>query len=241
MTLNRLVSLRDYESYAKSFVGIGKALATQILMDQGKMVHITVCSKDGSQLDTSSDTFKNLERAIKNRSRTIDRFKISGFKLLTFKIEATLAIDRRHIAKEVERQCTEALRDEFSFFNRNFAQDVTASEIMACLQKVDGVAFARLDVLEFDPSGVNKRAKNSELQKSSINKNVQFKSLQERINPVMQSFGSAGLSREPHGKTNQILRASAAVKVKDEIKPAEMLVINLDASGIKLKILEPTE
>lgn len=241
MTLNRIVSKRDFESFAKSFVGIGKALATEILTEKGRMVHITVCSQDGSQVDINSDLFKNLERAIKNRSRTIDRFKISGYKLLTFRMEATVAIDRRRIKKEVEQQCIRALRDEFSFFKRNLAQDVTASEILACLQKVDGVIFARLDVLEFDPSGLNKNSKSSEMQRSEVNKNIQFKPLQKRINPIMQLLDSKELSEELHGKANQILRAKGAFKSNDEIIPAEMLIINPDASGIKLKILELKE
>ena len=233
MTLNRLVSLRDFESFAKSFVGIGKALATEILMEQGKMVHITVCSKDGSQVDTGSDLFKNLNRAIQNRSRSIDRFMVTGYRLLTFRIEASLAIDRLHVAEEVKRQSLAALRHEFSISNRGFAQDVTASEIFACLQKVEGVVFARLDVLEFDNSGIGKK-----VQEAGFAEGIRLKSLPERISPVMQLLDNASLPRESHGKTNQILRARAAAKKNDEIVPAEILMINPDPAGIKLKILE---
>ena len=233
MTLNRLVSLRDFESFAKSFVGIGKALATEILMEQGKMVHITVCSNDGSQVDTGSDLFKNLNRAIQNRSRSIDRFMVSGYRLLTFRIEASLAIDRLHVAEEVKKQSLAALRHEFSISNRGFAQDVTASEILACLQKVEGVVFARLDVLEFDNSGISKK-----VHEAVFAEGIRLKSLPERISPVMQSLDNSALPRESRDKTNQILRARTAAKKNEEIMPAEILMINPGPAGIKLKILE---
>jgi len=233
MTLNRLVSLRDFESFAKSFVGIGKALATEILMEQGKMVHITVCSNDGSQVDTGSDLFKNLNRAIQNRSRSIDRFMVSGYRLLTFRIEASLAIDRLHVAEEVKKQSIAALRQEFSVSNRSFAQDVTASEILVCLQKVEGVVFARIDILEFDNSGIGKK-----MQEAGFTESIRLKSLPERISPVMQSLDNSALPEESHDKTNQILRARAAAKKNEEIVPAEILMINPDPAGIKLKILE---
>jgi hypothetical protein len=154
LTLNRIVSLQDYESFARSFVGIGKAKAEEIIMGQEWVVHITICAQDGSQVDRSSELFKNLNLAIKNRTRPMDRFEISGYTKLTFRVEASLAVDRQHLAEKVKKQCIAALRDHFSLSQRKFAQDVTGSEVLACLQKVDGVIFARLDLLELDSSGM---------------------------------------------------------------------------------------
>ena len=84
----------------------------------------------------------------------MDRFEISGYTKLTFRVEASLAVDRQHPAEEVKKQCVAALRDHFSLSQRKFAQDVTGSEVLACLQNVEGVIFARLDLLELDSSGM---------------------------------------------------------------------------------------
>ena len=235
MTLGRLVSLLDYESFAKSFVGIGKAKATEILMEQGKKIHITVSAQDGSRIDSNSEIFKNLQRAIENRRRPVDRVEICSYRLLTFKIEASLAIDRHFDAEEVKRQSVMALRDTFSFSRRSYGQDVTASEIIACLQKVDGVVYARLDSLQLDPY-----KKDNDMKMIAVEEMVKMKSLTERFTPISQHMEMALMSpaRFGSGRCLQILKASGACKGKGkrEIEPAEMLLINPAPFGITLKI-----
>ncbi len=240
MTLDRLVSLLDYESFAGSFMGIGKASATEVLTNLGRMVYITICAQDGSQVDPSSELYHSLVEAIKKRSRPIDRFKIfSSYRLLTFGIEARLVIDRRYSSREVEEQCKAALRDQFSFFRRDFAQDVAASEILACLQKVEGVISARLDDLRIDPSGSDKGIVTGEGRSGM---QVQQKNLLQRAIPIQEPSANAALSQMLPGKApdgvTQILKAKPAVNCNGIIMPAEILLINPDANAIKLDILE---
>ena len=235
MTLDRLVSLLDYESFAKSFVGIGKAKAKEILLEQGKIVHITISAQDGSQVDPNSELFQNLRRAIENRRKPVDCVQISGYRLLTFKIEASLAIDRHFNVQEIKKQSEAALRDRFSFSKRSLAQDVTASEILACLQKIEGVVYARLDSLQLAPS-----LDESEMQAVAVDENIPVKSMQERSSPILQCLEPAEMpsAQSDSEKSKQILRANAAYKCNGKIEPAELLLIHPARNGIKLEIKE---
>ncbi|HSR41279.1 MAG TPA: baseplate J/gp47 family protein, partial [Longimicrobiales bacterium] len=47
LTLDRIVSLRDYEDYARAFPGIGKARADSVWNGEGEVVHVTVADADG--------------------------------------------------------------------------------------------------------------------------------------------------------------------------------------------------
>lgn len=253
MTLDRIVSLQDYESFARSFVGVGKAKAAEIIMDQEWVVHITICAQDGSQVDRSSELFKNLNSAIKNRTRPMDRFEIYGYKLLTFRVEASLAIDRRYPAEEVKRQCTAALRDQFSFSRRKLAQNVTGSEILACLQKVPGVIFARLDMLALDHSGEKKSipiAREAGIA-GSEGRQLRQKNLAERMRPAEKPLNVDDLTRQLQyegrdetvcdeicRKAHQILRANPAVNLNGVIEPAQILLLSPDSAAVTLKILE---
>ncbi|MDD2754140.1 MAG: hypothetical protein PHS80_01300, partial [Methanothrix sp.] len=154
LTLDRIVSLRDFEYFVRSFAGIGKAQAISISQGQSKVVHITIASSSGSCVDRGSDLFSNLVKAIDAMrdpvARVRERVIVDSFLLQTFSIEAGLLIDPRYLAKEVLARAEADLRRSFSFENRNFAQFVTAAEVLAVIQAVEGVIAVDLDRLERD-------------------------------------------------------------------------------------------
>lgn len=55
LTFDRIVSLKDYEDFARSFAGIGKAKATWIWDGDKRVVQIIVASADGDKIGSSSD------------------------------------------------------------------------------------------------------------------------------------------------------------------------------------------
>ncbi len=154
LTLDRIVSLRDFEYFVRSFAGIGKAQAVSISLGQSKVVHITIASSSGSRVDRGSDLFGNLVKAIDAMrdpvARVRERVIVDSFLLQTFSIEAGVLIDPRYITKEVMDRADADLRRSFSFENRNFAQFVTAAEVLAVIQAVEGVIAVDLDRLERD-------------------------------------------------------------------------------------------
>jgi len=154
LTLDRIVSLRDFEHFVRSFAGIGKAQAVSIPLGQSKAVQITIGSSSGKEVDRGSELFKNLIKAIDAMrdpvARVRERVFVESFQLQTFSLEAGVLIDPRHVAEEVLARVEADLRWTFSFENRNFGQFVTAAEVLAVIQAVEGVIAVDLDKLKRD-------------------------------------------------------------------------------------------
>ncbi|PXF58098.1 MAG: putative baseplate assembly protein [Candidatus Methanogaster sp.] len=152
LTLDRIVSLRDFENLARSFAGIGKAQASALKMGQSHVVHITVAAANGSEVDSESK--EDLCDAIDLVRDPIERVYIDSFRLRTFTIEADILIDERHLADDVLAEVRATLKDSFSFENRDFGQPVTAAEVLSIMQAVDGVVAVDLNKLEPDAASM---------------------------------------------------------------------------------------
>ncbi len=154
LTLDRIVSLRDFEYFVRSFAGIGKAQAVSLSQGQSKVVHITIASSSGSAVDRGSYLYSNLVKAIDAMrdpvARIRERVIVDSFSLQTFSIQAGIIIDARYQADDVMARAEADLRKTFSFENRNFGQFVTAAEILAVIQAIEGVIAVDLDKLERD-------------------------------------------------------------------------------------------
>ena len=147
LTLDRIVSLDDYEDFARAFAGVAKALATPIRDRTGEWVLVTVAGPNGAMIDPNGDLGTNLAKAMVSEGDVLARFELRSFRPATFEIAAKLAVDPDHQAPLVLAAADAALRDAFSFDNRSFAQSVAQSEVEAVLQAVDGVIGVDLDTL----------------------------------------------------------------------------------------------
>ncbi|MCD4736932.1 MAG: hypothetical protein K8R53_12885, partial [Bacteroidales bacterium] len=147
-TLDRIVSLHDFENLSRSFAGIGKAQARALHVGQSRLIHITVASASG--LEVESKTHDELCNAIDSFRDPIESVKVDGFQLRKFSIDALLIIDKRYFADDVKSQVEASLIDEFSFDKRDFGQSVTAAEVFSVMQSVEGVIAINLNKLELD-------------------------------------------------------------------------------------------
>jgi len=156
LTLDRIVSLRDFEYFVRSFAGIGKAQAVSLSRAQSKVVHITIASSSGTRVERGSDLHTNLVKAIDAMrdpvARVAERVIVESFSLQTFSMQAGVIIDSRYLEEDVLVRAEAELQRTFSFENRNFGQFVTAAEILAVIQAVEGVIAVDLDRLERDDS-----------------------------------------------------------------------------------------
>lgn len=154
LTLDRIVSLRDFEHFVRSFAGIGKAQAVSVFMGPSKVVHITIGSSSGKEVDQGSELYKNLVKAIDAMrdpvARVRERVFVKSFKLQTFSLKAGVLIDSSLVAEEVLGRIRAELLRTFSFENRDFGEFVTAAEVLAVIQAVEGVIAVDLDRLERD-------------------------------------------------------------------------------------------
>jgi predicted phage baseplate assembly protein len=157
LTLDRVVSLDDYEDFTRAFAGIAKALATPIRDATGDWVLVTVAGPEGAVVDPAGDLGVNLGKALVGEGDVRARFELRAFRPAPFEVAAKLAVDPDHLPERVLAAAQAALRSAFSFARRSFGQPVALSEVEAVLQGVDGVVgvdldrLARLDRAPGDP------------------------------------------------------------------------------------------
>lgn len=146
-TLGRIVSLQDYEDFARAFAGIGKAQAVQVWTGESQQVHITVGAIGGAAVDPDSALYDNLVKAIDNARDPVQQAQVASYERLRFNLEAKLLIDPRYLADQVLAKVQAALMAKFAFEVRDFGQFVTASEVIATIQAIAGIIAVDLDAL----------------------------------------------------------------------------------------------
>jgi len=147
LTLDRIVSLQDFEDFTRAFAGIGKAQATLLWNGERQMVHLTVAAADGSIVDTSAALYSNLVAAIDSARHPDQLVQVDTYEPLAFSLSARVLVDSSAIAEDVLANVSAALVGAFSFEERSFGQSVTESEVLAVMQGVSGVVAVDLDTL----------------------------------------------------------------------------------------------
>ena len=246
LTLDRIVSLRDFENFARSFAGIGKAHASTLKVGQNRIVHITVAAANGSKVE--GEPLKNLCDAIDLVHDPIEHVQVKSFRLRTFKIEADVLVDPRYLPEDVLAQVEKNLRDAFSFENRDFGQPVTAAEVLSLMQAVKGVVAVDLDKLELDPPSdtpvpsmrSNSVAGTSSTPGMSARGNVVI-GRQVMLDPRFLQFHQPikHVSRMSGLVSPSAILTSEKAQVRGEkILLAELLLLNPAAEGVGLKELK---
>ena len=145
MTLDRIVSLQDFEDYARAYPGIGKALATWLWDGENQVIHLTISGANGSAVAPSSMLYDNLRRSIEAARDPGTRVRIGSYAPLTFDLVARLLIHPAYLAEKIKAAVTAKIAETFSFASRQFGQGVTKSELLAAMQSVEGVEAVDLD------------------------------------------------------------------------------------------------
>jgi hypothetical protein len=156
LTLDRIVSLDDYENIARSFAGLCKAQAVAVWNGEKRLAHVTIAGADGSAVDPSSPLFAQLMLAIELAHDPVQLVQLGSHQPLTFNLAAAVLIDQpRYQPALVRAQVLSELADAFSFANRAFAQPVTSAEITTLVQSTPGVVAVNLTQLYLtnDPNG----------------------------------------------------------------------------------------
>ena len=139
LTLERTVSLQDYEDFSRAFAGVAKALATWTWDGQMRRVFLTVAAPDGAAIPADSATYQNLLSALQAAGDPFVSLRVKTFRPAFFQIAANVKIDPDYQNDLVLAAIESALRAKFSFENRAFGQPVMLSEVVATMQAVTGV------------------------------------------------------------------------------------------------------
>jgi hypothetical protein len=150
-TLQRIVSLTDYEAFARVFPGISKAQAKALWYGGMRLVQLTVASDDGAALMT--ETYNVLRAAINGvTAAPAQSLMIQSYARLDFQVGATVIIAAEHEddANTIVENVKQRLLSAFSFAQRAFGQPVSSSEMIALIQSVVGVYAVELAFLSTD-------------------------------------------------------------------------------------------
>lgn len=178
LTLERLVSLQDYEDFARSFAGIAKALATWFWNGQKRSILVTIAGYQGQEIPDDSQTYLNLLEAMAQAGDPFAVFTLKSYQRQLFHLDAGIQVDGDYLPDRVLSEVRQTLLSHFSFESRNLGQSVTKSEAIALMQSVPGVVSVDLNLLylvgetpllqkrliaKIPPVGTRRTAKGAEL------------------------------------------------------------------------------
>jgi len=143
-TLDRLVSLSDFEVFARRFRGIGKALATELHVGMRKVVLLTIATTSLESPVPGSDTIEDLRDAIALACVPGRKIRIEGFTDLKAQVSIAFAADPALRRGDVETAIRTAVGTRFSREVRAFGEALHESAVLAAVQEVEGVIAARI-------------------------------------------------------------------------------------------------
>jgi len=146
LTMDRVVSLRDFEDFVRGRPGVAKALASWMLGTERRGVFVTVAGPNGNLISNTG----SIETSLRTSGDRFVPVKVRTYRQLFFRIAATVKVEPDRLPEMVKAAIGTKLRDTFSFASRAFGQPVHASEVIALIQGVPGVLSVNLTKLETD-------------------------------------------------------------------------------------------
>lgn len=153
LTLDRIVSLDDFQDFARAFSGVGKARADWLWDGRRRVVHLTVTGADATPLAANAPLLDTLREAMDGLRDPFQPLVLGPFEALLFRVEARVKVHPDHLPATVLTAVEDALETRFSFAARELVQGVASSHVVAAIQEVTGVVAVDLDTLVFEPEG----------------------------------------------------------------------------------------
>jgi len=147
-TLERLVSVPDYADFSRRFAGIGKASAVELSDGRRQLVHVTIAGVDDIPILETSELFKDLQGALVALGDPLQPIELALRERLTLVIGANVRPLPDYVWLDLSQRIRARLLEVFGFEQRELGQSVTSSEVLSVIQRVRGVAYVDLDVLD---------------------------------------------------------------------------------------------
>ena len=145
IALDRLVSVSDYASFARTFAGIGKATSSMVAVNQGSTVVVSVAGSEGSELAGDSQVVQQLTlafQALGDPNLPIDVVVIDPLLII---LSARIKTQADYPWTTVAPLVKAALLAQFSFDSQTPGASVYLSTVIATIQQVAGVAYVVID------------------------------------------------------------------------------------------------
>jgi predicted phage baseplate assembly protein len=145
LTLDRAVSLQDYEDFARAFAGVAKAQAVWVWDGRKRSVFITVAGPDAAALDEEGTVVTSLKEALRSYGDPYVAFTVKSYSKVLFRLSGSVTIGSDRVIDKVMADVAATLRRAYAFELRQFGQSVALSEIVAVIQSIAGVVAVDID------------------------------------------------------------------------------------------------
>ena len=144
MALDRLVSIPDYANFSRTFGGVGKAAAVALAGG----VRVTIAGAGDIRIDTTSDVYRNLLSSLQIYGDPSLPVALDVRELLALSLSAKVGLAADYAWEFVEPVIRATLLEAFGFERSALAQNVYLSQVIACIQGVQGVAWVDVDAFD---------------------------------------------------------------------------------------------
>ena len=150
--LDRLVSASDYEDFARSRAGIGRAAARELFDGRRRVLHVTVAGTDDVPIDGDSDTLKALRGALTEYGDLNLPVRVDVRELVLLLVAAKVKVAPDHAWDIVEPRLRQALLRRLGYDGRELGRPARLSDVLATAHSVPGVDYIDVDVFTGVPA-----------------------------------------------------------------------------------------
>lgn len=154
MALDRLVSLQDYSDFTRNFAGIAKVSGRRLTHGASQFIHLTIAGADDAPIDPVSDLYRNLAQALEILGDVSVAVRIDSRELIVLVLSANIRLEPDYLWDPVAAEVRAALFEKFGFRKRALGQPAVLCEIIACIQRIEGVGYVDVDAFGGVPEKV---------------------------------------------------------------------------------------
>jgi predicted phage baseplate assembly protein len=142
MALDRVVSVQDYQDFARAWAGIGKASSALLSDGLSQFVHLTIGGTTDQAIETSSALYANLVASLAANGDPHLPVRVAPGQVNLIVLAASVHVAPGYQWTDVSAAVRAALLSAYSYDARSFGQTVVLSDIVATIQAVTGVDYA---------------------------------------------------------------------------------------------------
>ncbi|MGV9847822.1 putative baseplate assembly protein [Streptomyces sp. NPDC003442] len=155
--LDRLVSLQDYEDFARSRAGIGRAAARELFDGRRRVLQVTVAGVDDAPIGADAEVLRALRTSLAAYGDTRLPVRVDVRELVLLVLVARVKVAPDHSWELVEPRLRQALLRELGYPGRELGQPAALSEVLATAQSVPGVDYVDVDAFTGVPAASTPR------------------------------------------------------------------------------------
>ncbi|MFB4421146.1 putative baseplate assembly protein [Streptomyces sp. QL37] len=152
--LDRLVSVADYEDFARSRAGIGRAVARELFDGRRRVLHVTVAGVQDIPVAEDSDVLTALRSSLARYGDSRLPVRVQVRELLLLVLSAKVKVAEDHSWQIVEPRLRHALSTRFGASRRELGSPAHLSDVLATAHSVPGVDHVDVDVFGGVPASL---------------------------------------------------------------------------------------